>query len=161
MQEQHPDHFALHHAKATARDQSQTHALAQHNAHLHAIANAETTAYMRDQQALVAALNNTTPWQPNLYKTPRPVHLRRTRPRHAQRESPRDQGKDKFHLNRSLNQGQQAARVIFDMTLLEAIEVVQPRTTNNSIHDLVTPRTPPRSGAPGSSRGLSTGLHMP
>jgi hypothetical protein len=53
-----------------------------------------------------------------------------------------------LHFIRSLNQRQLATRVKFDMTLLEAIEAVQTRAANNLIHDLVTPRNPPRSGAP-------------
>jgi uncharacterized membrane protein YgcG len=43
------------------------------------------------------------------------------------------------------------------MTLLQAIEAVQTRAANNSIHDLVIPRNPPRQGP--STNRIGTGLH--
>ena len=53
MQEQRLDQtqYALHHAQAIAQAQSQTqaHALVQHNAHLHAIVQAETTARLSQE----------------------------------------------------------------------------------------------------------------
>jgi hypothetical protein len=252
---------ALHHAQATAQDQSQAHALTQHIAHLHAIAHAETTARLPQEstsnrrrleqltaaatQAVQDAPNatyaaNTTAARANLHTQivventynntesscnaaaafitthqRLPSGTIDSRSRHAtrrrqpqrypndstakpsgmkshtrQRELPRDQGKDKDHRGRkqgapnnatnpgharnsysqhdqllhsilALHQRQLATRAKcqFDVTLLKAIEAVQTRVDNNSIHDQVTPRTPPRSGAPDGSRGLTTGLH--
>ncbi len=72
-------------------------------------------------------------------------------------ESPISRQDQLLHFIRSLNNRQLATRVKFDMSLLDAIEAVQTRAANNSIHDLVIPRNPPRSGNP--PRTLATGLH--
>jgi hypothetical protein len=72
-------------------------------------------------------------------------------------ESPISRQDQLLHFIPSLNHRQLATRVKFDMTLLEAIEAVQTRAANNSIHDLVIPRNPPRSGS--QPRTLATGLN--
>jgi hypothetical protein len=72
-------------------------------------------------------------------------------------ESPISRQDQLLHFIRSLNNRQLATRVKFDMELLDAIEAVQTRAANNSIHDLVIPRNPSRNGPP--PRTLASGLN--
>jgi hypothetical protein len=74
-------------------------------------------------------------------------------------ESPISRLDQLLHFIRSLNSRQLATRFKFDMNLLQAIEAVQTRAANNSIHDLVIPRNPTRSRGPSRSKGLAAGLH--
>jgi hypothetical protein len=73
-------------------------------------------------------------------------------------ESPISRQDQLMHYIRSLHHRQLATRVKFDTTLLEAIEAVQTRAANSSIHNLVIPRNPPRSGS--QPRTLATGLDV-
>ncbi len=61
-------------------------------------------------------------------------------------DSPLSKDDQILHFIRSLNRRDLATRVKFDMTIDEAIRAVQNRAANNSIHDLVVPRTHGRTG---------------